>query len=280
MDRCKHLRNLISSGGVLQVPDVHDVLTAKLAAAAGFEALYIGSFGFSSCRYGRPDQSLVPVESLIEQTRLVADAVDVPLVLDLEEGGGNAVATYHNVRAAEAAGAAAVQIEDHVAGKAYGKGGGLYPLQVAMDKIKAATDARSDTLIIGRTEALSIGRDKGEALERAVAFSEAGADLLTIVGLPFKDVADAKRQTGLPMAQFVFGQTCDELLKSEITVALYPGHSTMVQFDAASAWLQNLKANGESFSVDDDDIKSRFAKITNFLGGAENSDLAEKYGII
>jgi 2-methylisocitrate lyase-like PEP mutase family enzyme len=280
MNRCEVLQNLISSEKLVQVPDVHDALTAKLAVAAGFEALYIGSFGFSACRYGRPDQSLVSVDSLIEQTRLVANVVEVPLVLDLEEGGGNAVTTYHNVRAAEMAGASAVQIEDHVSGKSYGRGGDLYPLHVATEKIRAASEARSDSLIVARTEALAIGRDISEALERAIAFAEAGADLITMVGLPFDKAADAGSQTGKPMAQFVFGQTREELMRSGIRLALYPGHSTMVQLEAASEWLRNLKTDGVSFTRDSESIISRFADITRFVGGTKNAELADRYDVI
>ena len=135
-------------------------------------------------------------------------------------------------------------------------------------------------MIIGRTEALSIGRSKIEALERAAAYAEAGADLLTIVGLPFQDVAESRRQTGVPLAQFAFGQTLEELQSSGVTLAIYPGHSTMVQYDAVSAWLENLKSSGESFSTDNDLVRSRFGEITKFLGGADNTALAEKYKVI
>ena len=261
------------------MPDVHDILAAKLASAAGFEALYVGSFGYSACGFGRPDQSLITVESLIEQSRRVVDVVDLPIALDLEEGGGNAVTTYHNVRAAEAAGVAAIQIEDQVPGKEFGQGGDLYSLQVATDKIKAASDARSDALIIGRTQALAIGRDANEAMDRAVAFSDAGADLMTIAGLPEESVAQAKSRAGVPMAQFVFGQSLAQLEASEIKIAIYPGHSTMVQFEAVSNWLAHLKEDGKSFS-DDDDIKSRYGTIIEFLGGKENAALARKYGVL
>jgi hypothetical protein len=117
------LRQMVGSGRVVVAPDAHDALVARLAVATGFEALYVGSLGLSASGYGVPDQSLLGINQLVDQLRLITSVVDVPVCIDLEDGGGNAVTTYRNVAHAEAAGAAAIQIEDHVPGKSYGKGG-------------------------------------------------------------------------------------------------------------------------------------------------------------
>ena len=157
----------------------------------------------------------------------MTSAADVPVCVDLEDGGGNAVTTYRNVAQAEAAGAAAIQIEDHVPGKSYGRGGGLHPVRVASQKIRAAVDARRDprTVIIGRSEALLVGGSEQEALDRAGAYVEAGADMITVTFLPAGKVRGFKGSLGVPIANFVVGETVEDLQEAGVDVALYAGHS-------------------------------------------------------
>jgi 2,3-dimethylmalate lyase len=169
----RQIRDLLDAGRCLVVPDAHDVMTAQMVEAAGFPAVYVGSFGASASRWGVPDQSLVSLPQLLESVRVIAQAVDIPVVVDLEDGGPNPLSTHHNVRAAERAGAAAIQIEDQRPGKMLGTGEELYPLEIAVEKIRAAVAARNDpdTVIIGRSEALNVGGTLEETIERCLPMS-------------------------------------------------------------------------------------------------------------
>jgi len=273
------LRRLIQDG-LVQVPDVHDALSAVLAVDAGFESLYIGSFGFAASQYGLPDQSLISVDQLIAQTRLITDLIDVPILLDLEDGGGNAVTTYRNIEKAERAGAAAIQIEDHLPGKSYGRGGDLYSPSIAVDKIRAALDARSDALIIARTEALAVGLEIGEAMERVAQYADAGADLVTVTLLPMSDVSRLRVATGLPVAQFALSESREALAAAEVSVAIYAGHSAMVATAAITDWLRQLRNDGRSFAAQDAGVISQYSSIGELLGASCNAELAKRYGII
>jgi 2,3-dimethylmalate lyase len=276
----ERLRQLVSAGGVVVAPDAHDALVARMAVEAGFEALYVGSLGLSASGYGIPDQSLLGIDQLIDQVRVVTSAVDVPVCVDLEDGGGNAVTTYRNVARAEAAGAAAIQIEDHVPGKSYGRGGALHPVSVASQKIRAAVDARRDpqTVIIGRSEALLVGGSEQEALDRAGAFVEAGADMITVTFLPAEKVHGFKGLLGVPIANFVVGETVEELEGAGVDVALYAGHSLVAHYAAAQSWLQRLRRDGISYSRDE--FLDRLRAINQAVGGASNTELAQRYGVI
>lgn len=275
----RKLRNLLQDG-LVQAPDVHDALSAVLAVDAGFESLYIGSFGFAASRYGLPDQSLISVDQLIAQTRLITDLIDVPILLDLEDGGGNAVTTFRNIEKAERAGATAIQIEDHLPGKSYGPGGHLYSPSVAVEKIRAALDARSDALIIARTEALAVGLEIGEAIERVSQYADAGADLVTVTLLPLCEVARLRAATDLPVAQFALSESREELAAAEVSVAIYAGHSAMVANAALTDWLKQLRQDGRSFAAQDASVLSQYSSVGELLGASCNAELAKRYGII
>lgn len=255
------------------------MLTARLATAEGFEALYVGSFGVSTAKYGIPDQSLIGINQLIDHARLIASSVDVPICLDMEEGGGNAVTTYRNVALAEAAGVAAVQIEDHVPGKAYGRGGALHPVSVAVEKIRAAVDARQDPdlVIIARTEALLLGRTEQEAFDRTAAYVAAGADMVTLSLLPITSASEFAHKLGVPLANFVFGETAATLNAAGLAVAIYPGHSVITQHHAVRAWLRTLRNDGASYTADT--LMSSLGAINELVGGPANGLLADRYDI-
>lgn len=274
------LRSLVERGRTLLVPDAHDVLVARLAAAEGFEALYVGSLGIANAVYGIPDQSLLGINQLIDQARLIADSVDLPICLDMEDGGGNAVTTYRNVVLAEAAGVAAIQIEDHVHGKAYGPGGELTALPEAADKISAAVDARRnpETIIIGRTEAMHIGLTEDEAFERAAAYAAAGADLITVTRLPLSSAPAFAQNLGVPLANFVLGESADEVRRAGLGLAIHPGHALVTQHEATRRWLRQLRAEGVSHT--NEELMSSLSALNDLVGGPVNSRLAERYGLV
>jgi 2-methylisocitrate lyase-like PEP mutase family enzyme len=170
--------------GPLVAPGAYDALTARIAAQAGAEAVYMTGFGVAGSYLGVPDIGIVSATEMIDRVRaLAAAASPVPLIADGDNGHGGTANVERLVRAYEQAGAACIQLEDQVLPKRCGhmEGKEVVTLEEGAMKIRAAAAARAtaDFQIIARTDARSIsGLD--EALRRADAYLNAGADILFV----------------------------------------------------------------------------------------------------
>ncbi len=178
------LRALLQSGDLpLLLPGAPNALTARVIEEAGFEAAYVSGAGVTNTFLGMPDLGLMSVTELTLHVAAMADAVEIPLVVDADTGFGSALNVGRTVRSLERAGAAAIQLEDQVAPKKCGHFVGKEVVSIAemVGKIKAAVDAREDDdlVIVARTDALAI-EGIGPACERANAYREAGADVLFV----------------------------------------------------------------------------------------------------
>jgi methylisocitrate lyase len=169
-------------------------LAAKLVEAAGFDAVYLSGAAFSAGSLGVPDIGLFTRDQLVEQTRILARATTIPLVVDADTGFGDPADVARTVRLLEEAGAAAVQIEDQpgptAGGKRCGHLGGKQVVDPGLmrERIAAAAEARRDpaTVIIARSDARSVtGLD--DLLARLRGYDEAGADWLFPEALPARD---------------------------------------------------------------------------------------------
>lgn len=180
------LRDLFTTDDGLLLPGVPNALTALVAQDLGFDAVYLTGAGLTNTYLGLPDIGLISLPEVVANTAAVADAVDLPLVVDADTGFGNAIAVARTVRVLERAGAAGLQLEDQVAPKRCGHFDGQEVISAAemVQKIHAAVDARSDenTVIIARTDARA-NHGLDAALDRAAAYAAAGADVLFIEGL-------------------------------------------------------------------------------------------------
>jgi 2-methylisocitrate lyase-like PEP mutase family enzyme len=160
------LRDLFTTDHGLLLPGVPNALTALIASDLGFDAVYLTGAGLTNTYLGLPDIGLISLPEVAATTAAVADAVDLPLVVDADTGFGNAIAVARTVRVLERAGAAGIQLEDQVAPKRCGHFDGQEVISAAemLQKIHAAVDARSDenTVIIARTDArANHGLDEG-----------------------------------------------------------------------------------------------------------------------
>lgn len=177
------VRDAHAQGRALMLPGAYDALSARIIQDLGFEAVYVTGAGLANSRLGVPDIGLVTLTELRDHVALLADAVDLPLVVDVDTGFGNAVNVVRTVRLMERAGASALQLEDQVFPKKCGhfEGKAVIPAQEMVAKIKAAVDTRrsQDLLIIARTDARAVS-SLDEALERGHAYHEAGADVIFI----------------------------------------------------------------------------------------------------
>lgn len=161
----------------------HNPLAAKLAANAGFDAIWGSGFELSAS-YAVPDANILPMGTHLEMMRAIGDVQDAPVIADIDTGFGNAVNVAYVVPRYAAAGVAAVVMED----KTFPKDSSLradgrqelVPVGEFQGKLEAAKAASRGALVIARTEALIAGLGQGEALRRAAAYAEAGADAVLI----------------------------------------------------------------------------------------------------
>lgn len=179
----KALRSLLAGNEVIKAPGVYDGLSALLVEQAGFELCFFSGGSFSFARHGKPDIGLVSLAEVSDAVAVIRERIDIPMIVDMDTGFGNALNVQRTVKVLERAGASALQMEDQVMPKRCGHMAGktVVPCEEMVGKIKAFTDARSkeDTLLIARTDALGVNGLE-DAMERADRYLEAGADLLFI----------------------------------------------------------------------------------------------------
>jgi 2-methylisocitrate lyase-like PEP mutase family enzyme len=181
------LRALLERERPLVVPGCADALTARIAADVGFGAVYATGAGISNAMLGLPDLGLASFSEVCGQVAHLCDAVEVPVIADIDTGYGNALNARRAVRAFERAGVAAVQIEDQVFPKRCGHFDGTETIELdeMLGKLRAVLDARRDgsLVVIARTDAIA-GKGLDAAVERARAFAAAGADLVFVEAPP------------------------------------------------------------------------------------------------
>ncbi|MHC6154773.1 phosphonopyruvate hydrolase [Bradyrhizobium elkanii] len=193
------LKNKMADSGLVHIMASHSPLSARLAEEAGYDGIWASGFELSAL-YGLADVSLISMTQHLDMTRAMAEQMNLPIVADIDTGFGNAVNVVYAVEQYERAGAAAIVIED----KSFPKVTSLVAdgrqellrIEEFQGKIDAARQTRKDPdfLIIARDEALIAGLGQEEALTRAAAYEEAGADMILI---------HSKKQTPEEVESFV-----------------------------------------------------------------------------
>jgi len=254
------LRRRLKSGPFIVAPGIYDAYGARLVEQGGFEAAYMTGNGVSASLLGRPDVGLVDLTMITSHARRVAAAVDIPVICDADTGYGNAVNVRRTVEEFEAAGVAAIHLEDQASPKRCGQLPGARPvieLAEAVGKIEAAVAARRDPdfIIIARTDAAEAhGLD--EAIKRAWAFRKAGADVLFVEMKSGPTILeDLKRVTSEVDAPCLVnmgaGGKLDELDADGIgrlglRIAIYPGLERAAAGFAIREALAVLKKDGNT----------------------------------
>jgi 2-methylisocitrate lyase-like PEP mutase family enzyme len=175
-------RQLLAAPDIVVAPGVYDGLSARLAARAGFSAVYATGGGIARS-LGYPDLGLLGMTEIIDRLLPIVEHAGVPVIADADTGYGNALNTHRAVRAFERAGVAALHLEDQVFPKRCGHldDKGVVPTAEMVQKLVAARDAAADAdlVLIARTDAIAVeGFDA--AIERAQAYAEAGADVIFV----------------------------------------------------------------------------------------------------
>jgi 2-methylisocitrate lyase-like PEP mutase family enzyme len=177
------LRARLNQPGLVVAPGVFDMVSLRLADSFGFDALYMTGYGTVASHMGLPDAGLATYSDMVGRVTAMAGMARTPLIADADTGYGGLLNMRHTIRGYEAAGAAAIQLEDQEFPKKCGHTPGRRVIPVAdmVRKIRVAVDSRAskDFLIIARTDArTTLGLD--EALRRAEAYAKAGADILFV----------------------------------------------------------------------------------------------------
>ena len=250
----KKFRKIIERPGTTIIPGAHDALTARLIASKGFEAVYMSGAGVVNALAGLPDNGLASFSEVLMNARYMADAVDIPLVVDVDTGYGNAVNVVRTVRDFESAGVACIQIEDQVLPKRCGHldGKQVVSREEFMGKIRAAVDHRedSDFAVMARIDAKYV-HGMGEAVERGNAALDAGADVIFIEALETRDefIEYAERCPGPLLANMTeFGKTPhiskEDFEQMGYKLVLFPVSIMRAMLKAGELLLDELKNKG------------------------------------
>jgi 2-methylisocitrate lyase-like PEP mutase family enzyme len=272
---------------VVIAPGVYDALTALLAEQAGFRAAYISGASVSYTLLGRPDLGFVSLSQLAEAVERMRQRVSIDLIVDADTGFGNALNVIHTIKILERAGANAIQLEDQKMPKRCGHLSGKQLVSSAemVGKIKAATDARTseDTLIIARTDGIAV-EGLGAALDRAMAYKEAGADILFIEApQSAEDMAlIVKNFDGtIPLlANMVDGgdpavHNANALRKAGYSLVITAGSLTRAMAFAAEQLLQQLRIDGTTAGSSENMFS--FAGLNQRIGLPEMLERSEAY---
>jgi 2-methylisocitrate lyase-like PEP mutase family enzyme len=245
---------------LLVAPGVFDMISVKVADLVGFEALYMTGYGVTASYLGLPDAGIATYTDMVGRVRQIKTISATPLIADGDTGYGGLLNVQHTVRGYEAAGAAAIQLEDQEFPKKCGHitGRRVIPLQDMVAKIRVAVESRdsADFLIVARTDARTAhGID--EALRRGEAFAKAGADVLFIESPEsVEEMERIGRSFDTPLlANMVEGGRTPVLDKATLErigyrIAIFPVLSFLAAAQAMRAAFETLKAKGSSAGIE------------------------------
>ena len=235
MGKGRKLREALAKKPYLVTPGITTALHAKIVEGTGFDYVYVGGYDVSLTLLGLPDLGFITATEMLENARHIARAVSLPVVADVDTGYGNAINVIRTVQDFEAAGIAAIHIEDQVAPKRCGHVAGkvVVPVEEATGKLKAALDARRDKdfMIIARTDAVSAaGGGIDEAIRRGKAYARVGADVVW-AEFPTADLELPKK----------FAQ---EMRRDFPDVPLYLNYSSNLKWSESKARFEDFAAMG------------------------------------
>ena len=243
----------------LQIIGAINAYHAMLATQTGYKALYLSGGGVAAASLGLPDLGISTLEDVLIDVRRITDAVETPLLVDIDTGFGGAFNIARSVKSVIKAGAAAVHIEDQVSAKRCGHRPNKAVVSQAemIDRIKAAVDARTDAdfVIMARTDALAV-EGLQSAIDRAYACVEAGADMIFPEAMTelsmYKQFVEAVK---VPVLANIteFGSTplftVDELASADVSMVLYPLSAFRAMNQAALKVYQTMRKEGTQKNV-------------------------------
>ena len=274
------------------VPGAHDALSAKVIAACGFEAIQVSGYGLAASILGKPDVGLVQMKDVLDMTWNIVQAVSIPVMADVDTGGGNAVNAAWITERLILMGTAGMNIEDQVFPKRCGHMAGkeVISAEEMAGKIRACADVRNrldkDFIINARTDVFAIG-GLDEAVERSNRYLEAGADLAFIDGIKTRaDIEKAVARVSGPLSvnlmDAISGMKTElipipELARMRVGRVSIPVASCMVAQKALTDFFTALKAAPAGILPGQTQWISSFEQFTDFVGLKEYRKLEDQY---
>ncbi len=247
-------RAALKAESPLQVMGAITAYAGRMAKRVGYQALYLSGGGVAANSLGMPDLGISSMEDVLIDARRIVEATDLPLLVDIDTGWGGAFNIARTIRSFERAGVAAVHMEDQVGQKRCGHRPGkeVVSTQEMVDRVKAAVDGRRDPgfVIMARTDAAAV-EGLESAIERAVAYVEAGADMVFPEAMrSLDDYRRVKEAVKVPVLANLteFGSTpfydTDELREAGVDMALYCCGAYRAMNKAALDFYQTVRRDG------------------------------------
>jgi 2-methylisocitrate lyase-like PEP mutase family enzyme len=280
------LADLLASGEMVLAPGCYDALGARLVEEAGFDAAYMTGFGTAASRLGRPDVGLLTLTEMADNGRRIAQAIEIPVIADADTGYGNPINVIRTVQEYEAAGIAAVHLEDQVMPKKCGHMDGkqLIGADEMVAKVQAAAAARRSPgfLIIARTDARA-PEGLEAAIERGRAYRAAGADVLFIEApqsvAEIEAIASSFEDVPLLFNYAEGGKTPpvshEQLRRLGFSIVIFPISTLLTATAAMRAALARIKADGTPIELLDGMLP--FNAFLDFIGLPEIRELEERF---
>ena len=252
-------RAAVTAERPLQVIGAINAYAARMAERTGFKALYVSGGGVAANSLGMPDLGISTLEDVLIDVRRITEVTTLPLLVDIDTGWGGAFNIARTIRSMVKAGAAAVHLEDQVGTKRCGHRPGkeVVSTQEMVDRVKAAVDARTDPgfVIMARTDALAV-EGLPAAIDRAVAYVEAGADMIFPEAMTDLSMyRQFKAAVKVPILANIteYGHTplftTDELGSADVDIVLYCCSAYRAMNAAALKVYQTIRAEGTQKSV-------------------------------
>lgn len=292
MKKTTALRKAIMERRAVTVPGCHDALSAKVIEKCGFEAIQVSGYGLAASILGKPDVGLIQMKDVLDMTWNIVQAVDIPVMADIDTGGGNAInAAYITERLIEM-GVAGMNIEDQVFPKRCGHMAGkeVIPAEEMAGKIRACADVRDrldkDFIINARTDSFSV-LGLNEAIRRCKMYFKAGADLGFIDGIKTrkdieKAIAELEGPLSVNLMDAISGMKTElipipELARMRVGRVSIPVASIMVAHKALMNFFTALKKSPAGILPGQTEWVASFEEYTDFVGLKDYKKLEDMY---
>jgi 2-methylisocitrate lyase-like PEP mutase family enzyme len=280
------LRNSMSGKGILVVPGAYDALSARVIEEAGFETVHVGGYLGSACLLGLPDVGLLTMTEAINRAGNIAAAVHIPVIMDIDNGYGNAINVWRTAIEVTRAGIAGVHIEDQILPKRFSQfgtaGTGVVETKEMIAKIHAIRDVAppEELYLIARTDALEAGLGVDEAIDRLNAYTEAGADAVFPITRSYDwlmEIGDKwSKDTPLVVAPTWFANVSAEEFRGHgFRMVLYTDISVRAALQGVRETMNELRSKGTISAIDRSLVSSDY--LHELIRASNFHDLEQRY---
>lgn len=238
------LRTLLSRGDAVVAVECLSAMTGSIVERAGAEVAYVGGSALGNFHLGVPDHGLLTTTEMIGFASMITNVLGIPLIADGDQGGETALNTRRTIQGLEHVGVAGVHIEDTVNPKHMYEGDSLVPIPEIQVRLAAAVDARRDPdfVIIGRSDVLFNGGSTEEAIERGIAFAEAGADAYMVISMKPDEMAEICQAVPIPVVDINVPRALQE--STGLRLNIHTGAAIPHALRAHRLWVESVLAEG------------------------------------